>query len=1272
MSSPASSLAAASPSPARITSSSGCVIKSGDTQTWLSSPLGGNGLNQILDALRLAGVSATGGSVQAGCPQLSAAESASWALASRLVAKVPVSVQEKELQRATDEIDREQKALMSTLKSPPPPPPVQPSLPPPPPPPPCTGGSNECLFDLVQSVPVYDYTTRQLATPDRRHMPPVDEAGEAATTTWDESGTIWACQGQDCAARGTSGPSGVGSTNALPAGTRVKQTRLASTLLKNMWDAWEPTLAEELRADECRYPPTDGSPVPKPAECAASAAATAAKQSHKAAVAASELHAMAAEGRGGDEAAIDEFVRLVLEPNSVKFFNLPCFRRCGDAPVCEYCGTNLCCRRGYRGYRNGAGDICRGHGGSSHRCTVIPEIDRNATAKAQYARALAARLILATNATQYPAPVDFSQLDEQLGLRAPAAADDAEASRSGKLSDPASAKAAASGIPSSAHGSKLKRLRAVGFPALVDELPEECRGPRNGVARWLSCRDLQPHHGGDLELPGQLEAAVAARSWRPGQGERRELVLTYANEIGTAWVANMVLSLRSVGIEHSLVISTSGTHCDALFSSPQRISCGWTSWQVPGCARKNAVRTLWYLRHHYMVRLIALGVNTLALDGDITLQGNPYAVLKALPLSRHTLLYSLDHRNMCDEVNIGFMYCNNCSDGGRAQWIVRETIRREQSFCSPNAAATYGDSGTFFNATDAAGVTAPPHTPRRWTSAQDQKVMSDVLASSCCGRPVFRKLIPYNYKLLDKGGFAKAFYPTDDCHRMAADADGDRTAHYAPLKLFDPTPGSPDPPPETMATVPGDVISSWHGTGVGELAGWSGAWLGPHPPVFAHFVGGDASGTKVALMQALGMWRFEADEVVAHVRLEEKLPANSTDVTGVLPMELLQGHCSQAEASLCWSTWALQPVGSPVPSTQPAGAAQSSTRIDPVNAGDSLSRIRLIELVGPGSTPVLTTGAAFLDHDLKTRARLATLGALLRRVAVRPRVHCDSPWAVMQRKGFRAVWQTPGERWPFGGVGIAIGRCGGTSPRAPLLEGGSSDDFESGNLASGAEDGESSFDAEGTVSSSLLDAPPAATEDGNFCCTPIYGRHLNRRQANCIGTVHASLAERNAALLSGASNHTAAIVTISLNDIPRSSDGKAIDATRTLQLLSVEPFASASILRIELGVGDSLPSILALPSDAARRASSLFSGTCAVHTALAHASASFAELNASATEFSHDLREVGRRLARRRGTGKTLGHIVRGREDFGLGEPSADAWRHFRAWRDHPKLSKVY
>lgn len=209
------------------------------------------------------------------------------------------------------------------------------------------------------------------------------------------------------------------------------------------------------------------------------------------------------------------------------------------------------------------------------------------------------------------------------------------------------------------------------------------------------------------------------------------------------------------------------------------------------------MRTLWYLRHHYMVRLIdlgarhararhhpgpprgqprsrhGLGVNTLMLDGDITLHGNPYALLKAPPLhhssqiptllrtsgrgadeqhraavaldlvalgeevqttnsptsqrwhtdhapllkapplARHQLLYSLDHRNFCDEVNIGFMYCQGCARRGRAQWVVNETLRRERSFCSPDANAVYGDGGTFFAATDAAGVCiSPPHRHR--------------------------------------------------------------------------------------------------------------------------------------------------------------------------------------------------------------------------------------------------------------------------------------------------------------------------------------------------------------------------------------------------------------------------------------------------------------------------------------------------------------------------------------------------------------------------------
>jgi hypothetical protein len=560
--------------------------------------------------------------------------------------------------------------------------------------------------------------------------------------------------------------------------------------------------------------------------------------------------------------------------------------------------------------------------------------------------------------------------------------------------------------------------------------------------------------------------------------------------------------------------------------------------------------------------------------------------------------------------------------------------------------------------------------------------MSDVLASSCCGRPIFKKRIPFTYQQRNSTAVARAFYAWDGCNRMAADSDGDRTAHYAPLRLHGAPPGAPEPPPETMATVPGDVISSWHGTGVGEISGWSGAWLGPHKPVFAHFVGGDASGSKVALMQALGMWNFGADEVVAHVRRSQRLPTNDTAVSGVLPPQLLQDHCGEADAHLCWAKWALREGGEGAVATGGSnwgGAVTPATAASRAgHAADDVSRLRLLELSGVGATPVLPTGAAFLRHDLRARARLATLGALLRRVTVRPRAHCDSPWAVMQKKGFRAVWQTPGERWPFAGVGIAIGRCGGGGG-AP--DGADNDEADGGGdaAAGGGDaavgDSDASYGGEPAVAAPSV-APPDETR-GQFCCTPIYGRHIDRRQASCIGTVHASLSERQAALLASDTPASAAplgIATLAVSELPRTADGAAIDAARALALLSSPPYADAHILRIRLDAGQSLPPISPLPPEAAKRAASLFHGVCVAHAALAKATPTAAELNASDVAFAHDLREVGVRLSRKAGKAKgvTLGHIVQGREEFGLGNASSDAWLHYRAWKAQPKLSKVY
>jgi len=511
----------------------------------------------------------------------------------------------------------------------------------------------------------------------------------------------------------------------------------------------------------------------------------------------------------------------------------------------------------------------------------------------------------------------------------------------------------------------------------------------------------------------------------------------------------------------------------------------------------------------------------------------------------------------------------------------------------------------------------------------------------------------------DAPKFEAAFYPTGGCNGMAQDADGDRTAHYAQLRLHGAPPGAPEPPPETVATAPGDVISSWHGTGDGERPGWSGAWL-LRPPIFAHFVGGDVSGSKPALMQALGYWHFEAEEVVAHVRRAQAIDISDTAVAGVFPPQLLQDHCPPNNRSACWATWLLRPLShseeEPAGGGGGGGGALSSDgaalALSPSGSG-GLSRLFLVELSGVGATPVLPTGAAFLEHDLTARARLAALGGLLRRAPVRPRAHCDSPWAVMHKNGFRSVWQTPGERWPFGGVGIAIGRCGAAadhsgevSPEADEEEGGGANTGGDPALSGGA----------GSSRQHARRAP------GQFCCTPIYGRLITRRQASCIGSVHAAVAERQALLSPPA--------VIRLAQLPRDANG-ALDAVRTLALLSEPRFANAPLLRIQLAAGEVLPPLSSLPADAAARTAALFEGACVAHAALANGSATPAELKASAAAFRGDLAEVGSRLASRKG-GRRLGHVVKGREEFGLGEPSKDAWSHYRAWKDEAPLAAVY
>jgi len=378
-----------------------------------------------------------------------------------------------------------------------------------------------------------------------------------------------------------------------------------------------------------------------------------------------------------------------------------------------------------------------------------------------------------------------------------------------------------------------------------------------------------------------------------------------------------------------------------------------------------------------------LGLNVAVVDGDISIQRDFYSYLKSEPLQDHNLIYTLDHAPTCGDLNVGFAYCQNCAAGGRAQWALDEGLRREGYYCGGNASEFTGEGARFWAASDAAKASTGPHRWVEWTTARDQKLYSDVVGGSCCGAPQHRLLFPGTHKVADQYAFMRQWGQRAGCMTMAGakgGASGLQTWWHELLMGGEARGGyaAGGGPRETVAIATGELASGWHGTGAGELAGWSGHWHAT-PPAVAHFVGGAPAGGKVEIMQGLGWWRYEAD-VVANAIAE----ATNKSAGTALPR------------SFFW------------PATKRG----------------------VLALAGPAAVVRASDAKEFLALYKERRRWLLRLAVLLQRSAVDPRAPCDAPWVPTDAgtghrgQGYGGRWATPGWPWPFaGGVGVIAAKC---------------------------------------------------------------------------------------------------------------------------------------------------------------------------------------------------------------------------------------------------------
>lgn len=546
-----------------------------------------------------------------------------------------------------------------------------------------------------------------------------------------------------------------------------------------------------------------------------------------------------------------------------------------------------------------------------------------------------------------------------------------------------------------------------------------CEGPLCSVGK------VAPYRAGDLEAEGELEKAVRARS------HSGELVITYANEAGSPWVTNLVLSLRDAGIEHFLVIMMTKRGCDGLFDSPSQLSCGWSSWDLDGCKsesdRVGKTERMWFIRHYYLARIIELGgVNVMALDGDMTIQSLPYPMLHdPATLGKHAFILSLDNGPSALMINNGFMYLRGCKVGNQVYRILHEILQRERDVCK--RPEVYAKGGAYWSHPDAQGITSGHH-KYVFVSAKDQKIYQDVLMSAFCGRHIIIRNEPTQCKIEKWQEYVKYFTGgiTNDemeaCARFVAHRNdpADPKSGYSHwthalrlparpasggivgVDLRGPNPG--DPPPavhvdpasgqESAAAPNSTFISSWHGTMEGEIAGWDGHWA-YKPPVVAHFVGGL---DKVGAMLALGWWRWETEVLVASLRKDDK--QGPVAVGAVEPQ--MQRHFR---------------AGLP----------------------------KVLAMAGEGASPAHASYRVSVRAQAARRVWLSVLARLIGRVGVEPVTACTSKW-IMRMNNTRFGYSRRRQRYPREGiyqnydertgVGAFLGDCAeGFSPPPPHPQG---------------------------------------------------------------------------------------------------------------------------------------------------------------------------------------------------------------------------------------------
>ena len=405
---------------------------------------------------------------------------------------------------------------------------------------------------------------------------------------------------------------------------------------------------------------------------------------------------------------------------------------------------------------------------------------------------------------------------------------------------------------------------------------------------WRSIGQVMPINGMDLDFPGNLKVAAERRSFR------KEIILFVSNRGGNHLAANTVANLRKLGFEHYILITNTAETCYDLLKGPWGVDCGWTSFlqnrakqmgtfQVTAEEQATPFR-LWWVRFHYMERLVGMGYNPMYVDTDVRFEMNPYPLLKSPPFDKFTL-FAQDENGHPGGLNIGCVYAQNAPEFGVTRWVLNETVSRMLRIIDTEPPLQKWN-----------GQVAGGAKETLW----DQHIFNDVVETAVSGKPVFKRSMQrlidpgdgnrlrddwvknQNYdhsawdlsmEKIDEKVLPLGLKDVDVRPMKVDDTYEIKSKKFQGLKGFSPTENGKDPnKDEYVCGFPPWFVSGWSGiAGPAQVQGQPGYWTAkPARIVMGHAVG---ALRKTTTFKGLGWWNYGAEAYKPYKlqNVEEKL-----------------------------------------------------------------------------------------------------------------------------------------------------------------------------------------------------------------------------------------------------------------------------------------------------------------------------------------------------------------------------------------------------------------